>query len=335
LKILVTGGLGYLGSHVVVDLLKNSFSVVIIDNLINSDISSLDCITNISNKNLVFEKLDLTKEKQVEEFFNRNSDIEGVIHFAALKSVRESIKYPLKYYHNNVTGMILLLEYMPKGIPFVFSSSCTVYGAVENNPIDENTPYGNPQSPYAHTKQICEIIMNSKFKSEVNFKGISLRYFNPIGAHPSGLIGENPKNKPENLVPYLTQVVSGRREELTVFGNDYLTIDGTCIRDYIHVMDLADSHIAAINHLNNLKSKKYLDDFNIGTGKGISVIQLIKMFEESTGKKVQYKIGKRRPGDLEVAYANTKKTEKILGWKSKYTLDEALQSAWNWELNHQ
>jgi len=333
LKILVTGGLGYIGSHVVVELIQENHEVVILDNLINSRVSVLDQIETITKVKPDFKKIDLKKKGDVISFFKKNKNIEGVIHFAALKSVSESVNRPIKYYKNNVIGMINLLEFIPKGIPLVFSSSCTVYGSSKTQPIDENTPFGIATSPYGHTKQICEQIMEAEYKTEPHFKGISLRYFNPIGAHSSGLIGENPKNTSENIMPYLTQVVDGKQDILTVYGNDYPTKDGSCIRDYIHITDLSKAHCKAIEHLDNIKKDKFLEPINIGTGRGVSVLELIASFEKATGEKVPFKIGKRRPGDVITAYADTKKAENMIGWKSEHSLSEALQSAWNWEHN--
>ena len=334
MKILVTGGIGYIGSHVVVELIKNKYEVVIIDNLSNSNVSVLNQIETITNVRPYFEEIDLINRNDVSFFFKKHANIEGVIHFAALKSVSESVIEPLRYYENNILSTINLLEFMPKGIPLVFSSSCTVYGNSEIQPMSECLPFANPTSPYGHTKQICEQIIDAQFKIESKFKGISLRYFNPIGAHSSGLIGEKPKGIPENILPYLTQVVNGQRDVLTVYGNDYPTKDGSCIRDYIHIMDLAEAHCKAIQYLNNIKTSKYLESINIGTGTGVSVLELISEFEKTTGNKVSFKIGNRRLGDVVVAYSDTTKAKKILGWKSKYSLSDALKSAWVWEKNN-
>jgi UDP-glucose 4-epimerase len=331
MKILITGGLGYIGSHVTVELLKKNHQVLIIDNLSNSDFSVLNQIKKITKITPDFEKVDLVNRNDTSSFFNRHKDIDSVIHFAALKSVNESVQFPLKYYENNVLGTINLLEFMPNGIPFVFSSSCTVYGNSDVQPMSEYLPFKNPSSPYGHTKQICEQIINAQFKIELKFKGISLRYFNPIGAHTSGLIGENPKNNPENILPYLTQVVNGKQDFLTVYGNDYPTKDGSCIRDYIHIMDLTEAHCKAIEYLKDLQTNKYLESINIGTGRGVSVFELISEFEKITGKIVEFEVGNRRSGDVVIAYADNKKAKKILGWKSNYSLSEALKSAWDWE----
>ena len=334
MKILVTGGIGYIGSHVVVELIKNKYEVVIIDNLSNSNVSVLNQIETITNVRPYFEEIDLINRNDVSFFFKKHANIEGVIHFAALKSVSESVIEPLRYYENNILSTINLLEFMPKGIPLVFSSSCTVYGNSEIQPMSECLPFANPTSPYGHTKQICEQIIDAQFKIESKFKGISLRYFNPIGAHSSGLIGDKPKGIPENILPYLTQVVNGQRDVLTVYGNDYPTKDGSCIRDYIHIMDLAEAHCKAIQYLNNIKTSKCLESINIGTGTGVSVLELISEFEKTTGNKVSFKIGNRRLGDVVVAYSDTTKAKKILGWKSKYSLSDALKSAWVWEKNN-
>ena len=333
MKILVTGGLGYIGSHVVVELIKKKHEVVIIDNLSNSNISVLNQIEKITNATPVFVEINLINKKDVSSFFEKNKNFKGVIHFAALKSVKESVNKPLEYYENNILSTTNLLKFMPDGIPIVFSSSCTVYGNSEIQPMSEDIPYGNPSSPYAHTKQICEQIISAQFKIKSKFKGISLRYFNPIGAHSSGLIGENPKGVPENILPYLTQVVNGQQDFLTVYGNDYPTKDGSCIRDYIHIMDLTEAHCRAIEYLSNLKSKKFLESINIGTGKGTTVLELITNFEKSTDNKVLFKIGKRRSGDVEIAFADTEKAKKIIGWEFKYSLTDALKSAWKWEQN--
>ena len=331
MKILITGGLGYIGSHVATELIRKNHEIFIIDNLSNSSLSVLDQIQAITNTKPDFEEINLINKNDVSFFFKKHKNIEGVIHFAALKSVSESVSKPIKYYKNNVLGMINLLELMPNGVPFVFSSSCTVYGSSKTQPMSEDLPFGNPASPYGHTKQICEQIIDAQFKIESKFKGISLRYFNPIGAHSSGLIGENPKSVPENIMPYLTQVVNGQQDILTVYGNDYPTKDGSGIRDYIHIMDLTEAHCKAIEYLSNMQRSKYLESINIGTGTGVSVLELISEFEKVTGNKVPFKIGKRRPGDIVVAYADAKKAKNVLGWESKYSLSEALKSAWSWE----
>ena len=333
MKILVTGGLGYIGSHVVVELIERNHEVIILDSLINSSLLILDRIEAITKIKPYFEKLDLLKKNDLNKFFKKHNNIQSVIHFAALKSVSQSVREPINYYKNNVIGMINLLEHMPKGVPLVFSSSCTVYGSSNTQPINENTPFGIATSPYGHTKQICEQIIEAQYKAESNFKGICLRYFNPIGAHPSGLIGEDPKNIPENIMPYLTQVVNGHRKILKVYGNDYPTKDGSCIRDYINIMDLTNAHCKAIEYLKSIKTNKFLESINVGTGKGVSVFELIKSFEKVTGKKVPFKVENRRSGDVVTAYADTKKAKRVIGWKSEFSLSDALQSAWAWEQN--
>ena len=333
MKILVTGGLGYIGSHTAVELSKN-YETVIVDNLINSDISVIDCVNKISSSKIFFEKGDLTDLNTVKKIFKKHSDIKGIIHFAALKSVKESILNPTNYFHNNVVSLFNLLseiKFNKMVVDFIFSSSATVYGEPDNLPILETERIKKVTSPYAKTKQICEEILSDYCKSNNNyFNCISLRYFNPIGAHKSSEIGELPKGIPQNLVPYITQTVAGIRKELTVFGSDYKTYDGTCIRDYIHVQDLANAHISALDYLKENKVIKN-EFFNIGTGVGTSVFEMIKSFENVTGQKVNYKIGARRPGDTTAAYSNNKKAKKILGWKSIFSVEDALLSAWNWE----
>jgi len=332
MKILVTGGLGYIGSHTAVKLSKH-FEVLIVDNLINSNISVIDSINKISFSKVYFEKGDLTDLSIVKRLFKKNQDIKGIIHFAALKSVKESIKDPTSYYHNNIVSLFNLLSEIKSNkmdVNFIFSSSATVYGEPENLPITETETIKKATSPYGNTKQICEEILTNFSKSNNYFNCISLRYFNPIGSHSSSEIGELPVGVPQNLIPYITQSVAGIREQLTVFGDDYPTNDGTCIRDYIHVEDLANSHVIALNYLIKNKSIKN-DFFNIGTGKGTSVFEVIKSFEKVTGKKVNFKIGPRRNGDTIKVYADNKKAQKVLGWKSKFSLEDALLSAWNWE----
>lgn len=332
MKILVTGGLGYIGSHTAVKLSKH-FEVLIVDNLINSNISVIDSINKISFSKVYFEKGDLTDLSVVKRLFKKNQDIKGIIHFAALKSVKESIEDPTRYYHNNIVSLFNLLSEIKSNkmdINFIFSSSATVYGEPENLPITETEIIKKATSPYGNTKQICEEVLTNFSKSNNYFSCISLRYFNPIGSHSSSEIGELPLGVPQNLIPYITQSVAGIREQLTVFGDDYPTKDGTCIRDYIHVEDLANSHVIALNYLIKNKSIKN-DFFNIGTGKGTSVFEVLKSFEKVTGKKVKFKIGPRRNGDTIKVYADNKKAEKVLGWKSKFSLEDALLSAWNWE----
>ena len=332
MKVLVTGGLGYIGSHTAVELSKK-YKTIIVDNLINSDISILEGINKIAATNIKFERIDLTDSSSVKKLFDKYPDISSIIHFAALKAVGESVKDPIPYYYNNLNSLINLLSEIKLRkikINFIFSSSCTVYGEAKNLPISEDEIIKKALSPYGNTKQICEEILTDFANSNHNFNCISLRYFNPIGAHHSSEIGELPIGNPQNLVPFITQTIAGLRERLTVFGDDYKTHDGSCIRDYIHVVDLAYAHIKSLDYL--LENKHVTNEFfNIGTGKGISVFELIKSFENATGEKVNYKIGSRREGDVSVAYADNKKARKILGWEPQFSLEEALLSAWNWE----
>ncbi|MFT7071152.1 UDP-glucose 4-epimerase GalE [Patiriisocius sp. Uisw_017] len=333
MKILVTGGLGFIGSHVVVELQQEGFEVVIIDNLSNTDISVLDGITAITDKKPVFEKLDLRDKVSVVSFFERNADITGVIHFAASKAVGESVKNPLLYYENNLNTLVYILQELQKkdSAKFIFSSSCTVYGQAHTMPITENAPVQKAMSPYGNTKQIGEEIIQDVCRTSSSLKAIALRYFNPIGAHDSFKIGELPLGVPQNLVPYITQTAMGIREHLSVFGGDYPTLDGTAIRDYIHVVDLAKAHVTALKKLINEAQGPIYDYFNIGTGKGSSVLEVINAFEKVSRQKLNYKMVERRAGDVVEAYADTAKANEFLGWKSIFTLEEALESAWKWE----
>ncbi len=332
-KILVTGGLGFIGSHTVVALLEQDYDVVIIDNLSNSSIEVLGGITKITQKTPEFENLDLRNKDSVIQFFEKYPDIDGVIHFAASKAVGESVENPLLYYENNLNTLVYVLKQLSKKEEacFIFSSSCTVYGQADEMPISENAPVKKAMSPYGNTKQIGEEIIRDTCKVHPGLKAISLRYFNPIGAHPSGEIGELPIGTPQNLVPFITQTAIGKRERLSVYGDDYPTGDGTCIRDYIHVMDLAEAHIVALKRLLEKRSENNYDVFNLGTGKGNSVLEVINTFEEVTGKKLPYKIADRREGDITAAYADTNKAHNVLNWKAKFTLGDALESAWKWE----
>ena len=333
MKVLVTGGLGFIGSHTVVELQNEGFEVVIIDDLSNSSIDVLNGITSITGKAPIFEKLDLKEKDKVEKFFNQHKDLVGVIHFAASKAVGESVQKPLLYYENNISTLVYVLKSVVKldTSNFIFSSSCTVYGQADELPILESAPIKKAESPYGYTKQIGEQIINDVCKVHSNFNAISLRYFNPIGAHESAKIGELPLGIPQNLVPFITQTAAGLREQLSVFGDDYPTPDGTCIRDYIHVVDLAKAHVVALQRLINKKNKGNYEVFNIGTGKGSSVMEVIKSFEKVSGQKLNYKIAPRRAGDVVQAYADTTKSNTQLGWKAKLTLDDALRSAWNWQ----
>jgi UDP-glucose 4-epimerase len=331
-KIIVTGGLGYIGSHTVVELQSSGFEVVIVDDLSNSSLHVLDGINNISKITPTFEKLDLRIKANVSDFFKRHSDIDGIIHFAASKAVGESVEKPLLYYENNLNSLIYLLQECNKHKihNFIFSSSCTVYGEPDALPIAENAPVKKATSPYGNTKQISEeIIFDTCSVSEI--QSIALRYFNPIGAHHTAEIGELPIGVPQNLVPFITQTAAGLRKQLSVFGNDYPTIDGSCVRDYIHVVDLAKAHVIAMQRLLSAKNSTDFEVFNIGTGKGSSVLEVVHAFEEVTGQKLNYKITDRRPGDVISVYADTTKANEVLGWKAEKSMKDALSSAWKWE----
>lgn len=332
MKIVVTGGLGFIGSHTVVELQNEGFEVVAIDNLSNSSIEVLDGIERITGKKPIFENIDLRDKSSVQNFFKKYNDVAGVIHFAASKAVGESVENPLLYYENNINTLVYLLQEMTN-LPqanFIFSSSCTVYGQAEKMPITEDASVQPANSPYGNTKQIGEEIINDVAKV-INLNAISLRYFNPIGAHASSEIGELPLGVPQNLVPFITQTALGLRKELSVFGDDYPTSDGTCIRDYIHVVDLAKAHVIALQRLLNKQNLEKVEIFNLGTGTGSSVLEVINAFEKVAGQKLPYKIVPRRNGDVITAYANTDKANKVLGWTAKLTLEQALDSAWKWE----
>jgi len=331
MKILVTGGTGYIGSHTVVELHNAGHDVVAIDNFDNSYPEVLDNIEKITGKKVDFTNVDIRNKQALTDFLVAQKGIDAVIHFAAFKAVGESVQNPLKYYENNVGGTVNLLYAMEAaGInQIAFSSSCTVYGEA-NPPVDENTARPEAQSPYGNTKQICEEVLFDYTKAS-NLKVVSLRYFNPVGAHDSALIGELPIGVPNNLVPFITQTAIGKREVLTVFGNDYPTPDGTCIRDYIHVVDLAKAHVKAIEFLEQKKYKDAYSVFNLGTGQGNSVLEVLQSFEKVTGEKVNYKIGPRRGGDVIQIYANCHKATQVLGWKTERDLDNCMQTAWAWE----
>lgn len=332
MKVLVTGGLGFIGSHTVVELQNEGFEVIIIDNLSNTSLSVLDGIQNITGKVPAFEKLDLREKDKVQDFFRRHKDIDGVIHFAASKAVGESVGNPLLYYENNINVLVYILQELEKKptANLIFSSSCTVYGQAEKMPITEDSSVQTAMSPYGNTKQIGEeIIIDAAKASSIN--AILLRYFNPIGAHPSAEIGELPLGVPQNLVPFITQTGIGLRQELSVYGDDYPTPDGTAIRDYIHVVDLAKAHVIAMQRLLNKKNLNQVETFNLGTGTGSSVLEVIHAFEKVSGQKLPYKIVARREGDITEAYANTDKANTVLGWKAQSTLEEAMASAWKWE----
>jgi len=334
-QILVAGGAGYIGSHTTVELQNSGFEVIIADNLSNSKIEVLDGIEAITGVRPIFEKIDLSKEDQTAEFFKKYPNLSAIIHFAANKAVGESVAKPLMYYRNNLNSLLNILEAMKEhNIPnLVFSSSCTVYGQPDKLPVTEATPRKEAESPYGNTKSISEDIIRDTVKAHSNLKGIALRYFNPIGAHPSSKIGELPLGVPNNLIPFLTQTVAGIRPELCVFGNDYNTPDGSCIRDYINVVDLAKAHVIAIERLLLDQNASNYEYFNVGTGEGVSVLEIIEGFERATGEKVPHKIVDRRPGDVEQIYADTSFANKTLGWKSESTLDDTLLSAWNWQVN--
>lgn len=334
-QILVTGGTGYIGSHTVVELQNFGFDVVIVDNLSNSQIEVLDNIEKITGIRPAFEKFDLADSVLTDQFFQKYGDIEAIIHFAAFKAVGESVQKPLEYYRNNINSLLNLLASMKKYHVdnLVFSSSCTVYGQPEVLPVTEATPRKEAESPYGNTKAICEDIMRDFCKVNENANCIALRYFNPIGAHESGLIGEFPVGVPNNLVPYITQTAAGLRDELNIFGDDYDTPDGTAVRDYINVVDLSKAHVVAINRLIEDKKKSNYEFFNVGTGEGYSVMQLVKAFIKVTGVDLKYKIVGRRGGDIEKIWANTSYGNNELGWKSEKSLEETLASAWEWEKN--
>ena len=332
MKILVTGGLGFIGSHTVVELQNQGFEVIIIDNLSNTSLNVLDGIAAITGINTAFEKLDLRDKEKVQDFFKRHRDISGVIHFAASKAVGESVENPLLYYENNINTLVYLLQELQQKTEasFIFSSSCTVYGQAEKMPITEDASIQIAMSPYGNTKQIGEeIIMDTAKVTHIN--AILLRYFNPIGAHPSAEIGELPIGVPQNLVPFITQTGIGLRQELSVYGGDYPTPDGTAVRDYIHMVDLAKAHVIALKRLLDKKNLAKVETFNLGTGTGSSVLEVIHAFEKVSGQKLPYKIVARREGDITSAYANTDKANTILGWKAQSTLEEAMESAWKWE----
>ena len=332
-KILVTGGTGYIGSHTTVELIEEGFDVVIIDNLYNSEAEVIDRIHKITGVKPLLEVLDLCDHEKLDGFFRKNKDIAAVIHFAAYKAVGESVNKPLEYYRNNLLSLVNLLDAMKRFSvhDLVFSSSCTVYGQPEKLPVTEDAPLQPATSPYGNTKQIGEAIIRDTTVSDKNVKAISLRYFNPIGAHPTALIGELPRGIPENLVPYITQTAFGLRDELKVFGDDYNTPDGSCMRDYLHVVDLAKAHVVAVKRLIEGRNKTNYEVFNLGTGRGVSVLEAIKSFEHVSGLKVKYKIIGRRAGDIEKIWADPSFANKELGWKTLSTLDEAMKTAWDWE----
>jgi UDP-glucose 4-epimerase len=332
-KILVTGGTGYIGSHTSVELIEEGFDVIIIDNLYNSEATVIESIHKITGVKPVLEVFDVSDKEKLDSFFKKYKDISAVIHFAAYKAVGESVNKPLEYYRNNLLSLVNLLDAMKRfKVPgLVFSSSCTVYGQPGKLPVTEDTPLQPATSPYGNTKQIGEEIIRDTTVSDRNIKAISLRYFNPIGAHPSALIGEMPKGVPENLVPYITQTASGLRDELKVFGDDYDTPDGSCIRDFLHVVDLSKAHVVAVKRLIEGSNKTNYEVFNLGTGKGVSVLEAIKSFERISGIKIRYRITGRRAGDIEKIWADPSLANIELKWKTLSTLDNAMKTAWDWE----
>ncbi len=331
--VLVTGGTGYIGSHTAVELINEGYRVLIADNLSNSEPDVIDGIEKITGVRPGFEKLDLCDAPLLREYIDRNSDITAIVHFAASKSVGESVEKPLTYYRNNLVSLINILEEMQQRSlsNLVFSSSCTVYGQPDKLPVTESAPVKKASSPYGNTKKISEDIIEDCITANPSLKSVSLRYFNPIGAHPTAFIGELPSGVPDNLVPFITQTAAGLRSQLKVFGNDYNTPDGSCIRDYLHVTDLARAHVVAIKRLLENRNKKNYEVFNLGTGKGISVLEMIKTFEKVNSLKLNYTITGRRAGDTEQVWADTSLANRELGWKAESSLEEALVSAWKWE----
>jgi UDP-glucose 4-epimerase len=332
-KVIVTGGAGFIGSHTVVELSAAGYTPVIVDNFSNSQEKVLDRLEQLVGHAVKTHRVDCTDKAALAAVFAEEGQIEGVIHFAAFKAVGESVAQPLKYYRNNVGSLVTLLEVMNKhGVKsLVFSSSCTVYGQPDQLPVTEETPIAAPQSPYGHTKQICEAVIEDQSATGAGTKAISLRYFNPIGAHSSHLIGELPLGVPLNLIPYITQTAAGIREKLTVYGNDYNTIDGTCLRDYIHVVDLAKAHVKALDWLFSKAAKNSHEVINLGTGRGNSVLEVIKTFEAVSGTNLNYEIGPRREGDVEQIYASVDKSVALLGWKTELSLEVAIRDAWEWQ----
>lgn len=330
--ILVTGGTGYIGSHTVVELQRAGYRVVIVDNLSNSSVRIVDQIEKISGLKPEFFQLDLSEEEKVIRFIKERPEISGVIHFAAYKAVGESVQFPLKYYRNNFFSLINLLSaFEGREVDFVFSSSCTVYGQPDVLPVTEAAPVKKAESPYGNTKQIAEEILAETAAVNDNYRFTALRYFNPVGAHASALIGELPIGVPQNLIPFITQSAIGKRGPITVFGNDYDTPDGSCVRDYIHVVDLAKAHVAALLRMEEKRMKDKYEVFNVGTGKGSTVLEVINAFEKSTGVKLDYKIGPRRTGDVEKVWGDVSKSAEGLQWTAELGLDEMMRSAWAWE----
>ena len=334
MKVIITGGAGYIGSHTVVELINAGYEAVIFDDLSNSSIDMIEKIEDVVNQRISFVEVDVSNVEACQIAFAKHKDASAVMHFAAFKSVPESVNKPNEYYRNNISSFLNVTSCMEKyEIPyFVFSSSCTVYGDVKVSPVNESTPLLPPNSPYGHTKQLCEYMLKNISNVEAsNLKSVSLRYFNPIGAHMSGLIGELPNGVPGNLMPFITQTAAGIREQLFIFGDDYDTPDGTAVRDYIHVSDLAAAHLKALKYMTSNTSKHKYEVFNVGTGKGSSVMEVIHSFERTSGEKLNYSVASRRKGDVAVIYADGTHTMKILGWSPKYNLDDMTKSAWKWE----
>lgn len=334
--IIVTGGAGYIGSHTIIELLENTdLTIISVDNFSNSSAETFKRIQKITGKTVKNYDVDLCDPIKTEAIFKAEKNIKGVIHFAAFKSVPESVENPFKYYHNNINSLLNLLQCCEKYNVrnFIFSSSCSVYGNITQLPVQETSPVGKAESPYAYTKQVGEEILKDYANKNAGLHIIALRYFNPVGAHMSGLIGESPINKPTNLVPVITRTAIGKIKEMIVYGKDYETRDGSCIRDYIHVSDIAIAHVKAFKLLEKEELQSNFNIFNLGTGNGVSVLEAIQSFEKVSGKKLNYQIGEKRPGDVGAIYSDTSLSEKALNWRTKYTLDEMMESAWKWELN--
>ncbi len=335
-KILITGGAGYIGSHTIIEMIENTdWEPISADNYSNSSAVTFDRIKEITGKHVTNYVVDLCDAKDTRAIFEKNPDIAGIIHFAAFKSVPESVDKPLLYYHNNIESLVNILACAREfKVPHViFSSSCSVYGDIEKLPVNEDTPISKAESPYGFTKQIGEQVLSDFAKITESVKTVALRYFNPVGAHRSGKIGEVPAQRPNNLVPMITQTAIGTQKEVIVFGNDYKTRDGTCIRDYVHVCDIAQAHVSALKYLDDNKTAPKFSILNLGTGNGVSVMEMVKTFEKVSGVKLNYRIGPRRPGDVVAIYSDMSLVKKTLGWSPKYTLDEMMLSAWKWEQN--
>lgn len=331
-KILVTGGCGYIGGHTIVDLIQNGFDVISVDNLSKGSLKMLDGIEKITGRRIKNYKVDLCDLDDTEAIFLENPDIEGIIHFAALKSVPESVSEPIMYFHNNINSLLNILQCAQEFDVdnFVFSSSCSVYGNADVLPVSEEAPLKEPESPYARTKQMGEAICRDFTFVHKDFNAILLRYFNPVGAHPSGIIGEF-QDLSESVVPVITQTAIGKRQQMTVFGNDYATRDGSCVRDYIHVMDIANAHTRALQYIMEDRNKHNCEVFNLGTGNGVTVLELINAFERVSGLQLNFRVGPRRPGDIIEVYANNNRARTLLGWEAQYHLDAMMDTAWRWE----